>query len=112
SPISGTAWVEAPPRSVISDTNVSTVVLVACSDLATDSVEGQRGRPSGVIRFDLLNVVGSSPAALARPEADFPDRAASRSMAFQMSEWVSIERCATAVLPCQSVARLYRNKNS
>jgi hypothetical protein len=71
---------------VISDTNVSTVVLVACSDLATDSVEGQRGRPSGVTRFDLLKVVGSSPAFLARPEAERPARAASRSTAFQISE--------------------------
>ena len=48
---------------------------VAASDLATDSVEGQRARPSGVTRFDLLKVVGSRPAFLARPEADRPARA-------------------------------------
>ena len=85
---------------------------VAASDLATDSVEGQRGRPSGVIRFDLLKVVGSSPAALARPEADFPARAARRSIAFQMCEWVNIERCATAGLRCEDIVGIYRNKNS
>jgi hypothetical protein len=98
-PISGIACVAAPPRSVISDTKMSTVTPVACSDFATDSVEGQRGRPCGVTRFDLLNVVGSSPAFLASPDADRPARAASRSTAFQMSEWVSIARGATAILP-------------
>src|SRR3954452_1208801 len=93
------ACVEAPPRSVISDTKMSTVTPVACSDLAIDSVDGQRLRPSGVMRFDLLNVVGSSPAFLARPEADRPARAARRSTAFQMSACVSIVRwCATGVL--------------
>src|SRR3954466_1371330 len=92
------ACVEAPPRLVASETKVSKVVFVACSDFAMDSVDGQRGRPSGVMRFDLLKVVGSSPAALARPEAESPDFAASRSTAFQMSEWVSIWRGATAVL--------------
>ncbi len=71
---------------MISDTKVSTVMPVASSDFATDSVEGQRGRPSGVMRFDLLKVVGSSPAFLASPEADSPARAASRSTAFQISE--------------------------
>ena len=37
-----------------------------------NSVDGQRGRPSGVMRFDLLKVVGSSPAFLARPDAERP----------------------------------------
>src|ERR1700716_1407035 len=111
------AWVEAPPRSVISDTNVSTVTPVACSDLAIDSVDGQRLRPSGVMRFDLLKVVGSSPAFLAKPDAESPARAASRSTAFQISEWVSIVRwCATAILRCGANSfdseRLCRNKNS
>ena len=32
--------------------------------------DGQRGRPSGVMRFDLLNEVGSSPAFFASPEAE------------------------------------------
>src|SRR5437588_3762205 len=102
------------PLSLMSCTKVSTVVLVAASDFATDSVEGQRGRPSGVIRFDLLKVVGSSPAFLARPEADRPARAASRSTAFQISEWVSIARCATAILRAErsESCRLCRNKNS
>ena len=48
------------------------MVPVAASDFATDSVEGQRARPSGVMRFDLLKVVGSSPAFLARPDAREP----------------------------------------
>ena len=43
------------------------VVPVAASAFATDSVEGQRARPSGVMRFDLLKVVGSRPDFLARP---------------------------------------------
>ena len=63
---------------------VSIEVSVADSDFATDSVEGQRARPSGVMRLDLLKVVGSSPAFLASPEADRPARAASRSMAVQI----------------------------
>src|SRR3954464_15161341 len=96
--MSGTACVEAPPRSGISDTNVSTVVFVACSDFATDSVEGQRGRPSGVTRFDLLKVVGSSPAFLARPEADMPARAARRSSAPQIWAWVSCEELRAATV--------------
>jgi hypothetical protein len=50
------------------------------------------------MRFDLLKVVGSRPAFLASPEAERPARAARRSTAFQMSEWVSIARGATAVL--------------
>ena len=41
---------------------------MAASDLATDSVEGQRSRPSAVMRLDLLKVVGSSPARLASAE--------------------------------------------
>ena len=50
------------------------VVPVAANAFATDSVEGQRVRPSGVMRFDLLKVVGSSPAFLARPDGESPAR--------------------------------------
>ena len=60
--------------SPISVTKLSIGVAVAASALETDSVEGQRGRPSGVTRLDLLKVVGSSPAFLARPEGDSPPR--------------------------------------
>src|SRR5437588_11564883 len=74
----------------MSDTKVSMSVEVAASDFATDSVEGQRWRPSGVMRLDLLKVVGSSPARLASPDADSPERAASRSRAFQICAWVSM----------------------
>src|ERR1700756_766785 len=49
---------------------LSMELLVAASALATDSVEGHRSRPSAVTRLDLLKVVGSRPAALARAEAD------------------------------------------
>src|SRR5687767_13838641 len=68
------------------------LVPVAPSDFATDSVDGQRGRPSGVMRLDLLKVVGSRPAFFARPEAESPLRAASRSSADQIWAWVSIVR--------------------
>src|SRR5450759_3963462 len=49
---------------------------------------GQRGRPSGVMRLDLLKVVGSRPAFLARPEAVSLARAASRSMAVHI--WLCV----------------------
>jgi hypothetical protein len=65
-------------------------LLVAASALATDSVEGQRSRPSGVMRLDLLKVVGSRPARLASPEGDRPERSASRSSAVQIWPWVSM----------------------
>ena len=72
-------------------TKVSNGVLVAAKALAMDSVEGQRARPCGVTRFDLLKVVGSRPARRASPEADSPARAARRSMADQTCAWVSIQ---------------------
>src|SRR5271170_8170433 len=78
----------APPW--MSPTNVSSVVPVAASALLIDSVDGQRARPCGVMRFDLLNVVGSRPARRAKPEADKPARAARRSMADQTCACVSI----------------------
>ena len=52
------------------------------------AVEGQRGRPSGVTRLDLLNVVGSRPAFLASPDGVILARAASRSMAVQI--WLCV----------------------
>ena len=73
-PINGTVWA-APVLSAISDDEVLDADAVAASDLATDLVEGQRARPSGVIRLDLLKVVGSSPARLASPDGDSPARA-------------------------------------
>src|SRR5437899_12528885 len=66
------------------------VVPVAASALASDSVEGQRARPSGVMRLERLKVVGSRPERLARPEAERPERAARRSRAVQICAWVSI----------------------
>src|SRR5215467_10426112 len=80
----GRAWSE------IRATNWSSVAPVAASDFETDSVEGQRARPSGVMRFDLLNVVGSRPARLASPDADSPARAASRSIAVQICACVNM----------------------
>src|SRR5215510_2923960 len=70
--------------SSISWTNVSMLVPVAVSDLASDSVDGQRERPFGVMRFDRLKVVGSRPAFLARPDGDRPARAARRSSPVQI----------------------------
>jgi hypothetical protein len=72
------------PVSSINCTNVSMGVPVAVNALATDSVDGQRARPSGVTRFDLLKVVGSSPDFLARPEGESPATAARRSNAVQI----------------------------
>ena len=48
----------------------SIVEPVAAMILEIDSVDGQRGRPSTLLRFDLLKVVGSRPAFLARPDGD------------------------------------------
>lgn len=42
--------------------NSSSEAPVASSTLATDSVDGQRSRPSTDTRFDLLKVVASNPA--------------------------------------------------
>ena len=52
--------------------NSSRLAPVARSTLATDSVEGQRSRPSGLVRFERLKLVASSPDLRARPEADMP----------------------------------------
>src|ERR1044071_6441448 len=68
---------------------VSTLVLVAASAFATDSVDGQRARPSGVMRFDLLKVVGSRPDFFASPDGDSLERTARRSRAVQIWLWVS-----------------------
>ena len=76
--------------SPINCTKVSIEVPVAASALASDSVDGQRSRPSAVTRLDLLKVVGSSPARRASPEGDSPARSASRSSAAQTWPWVSI----------------------
>src|SRR5947208_7823764 len=78
----------APFDSPISDTKDSMLTLVAESALASDSVEGQRARPSGVMRFDLLKVVGSRPDRLARPDGDSLARAARRSRAVQI--WLCV----------------------
>src|SRR6185437_6098668 len=86
--MSGTLVIGALPLSVRSVMKLSTLVLVAARDLATDSVEGQRGRPSGVMRLDLLKVVGSSPAFLASPDGVKPERSARRSRAFQI--WLCV----------------------
>jgi hypothetical protein len=72
--------------------NDSTLVPVAASAFATDSVDGQRGRPSGVTRLDLLNVVGSRPAFLASPDGVRPERLARLSIALQIWLWVSMVR--------------------
>ncbi|CUX31500.1 hypothetical protein AGR13a_Cc30121 [Agrobacterium genomosp. 13 str. CFBP 6927] len=52
--------------------------------METDSVEGQRLRPSGPKRFDLLKDVGSRPARFANAEGVSSWRLASVSMALQI----------------------------
>src|SRR3954469_14533085 len=79
----------ARPVSSMSCTKMSTLVPVAASALATDSVDGQRARPSGVTRFDLLKVVGSRPDFFASPDGDSLERMARRSRAAQIWLWVS-----------------------
>src|SRR5215467_11531248 len=88
--ISGTPCEIGWASCSISWTNVSMLVPVAASDFASDSVEGQRERPCGVVRLDRLKVVGSSPAFLARPDGESPARAARRSIAVQTCECVNI----------------------
>src|SRR3984893_14370220 len=97
-PISGTPGAASRGLSAKSVTKVSALVAVAASALATDSVEGQRARPSAVMRLDLLNVVGSSPARLARPDGDSPARAARRSRAVQIWACVSMREPRPAVV--------------
>ena len=77
-------------RSLDQRPKASMLVPVATSALLIDSVDGQRARPAAVMRFDLLNVVGSRPARRARPEAESPARAARRSIADQTCACVSI----------------------
>jgi hypothetical protein len=84
-PISGSVFLTADrPASSISCTNASMEVPVAASAFATDWVEGQRVRPSAAMRFDLLNVVGSSPDFLASPDGESPAMPARRSSAVQI----------------------------
>src|SRR5690606_41833379 len=76
-----------PLRPASSAANSSQFGSAALSARVMLSVEGQRGLPSGAGRLDLLNVVGSSPAARARPEAVMPFRAARASIARQIWAW-------------------------
>jgi hypothetical protein len=52
--------------------NSSTGAPEALSTREMLSMVGQRGRPSGPLRFDGLNEVGSKAAFLARPDAENP----------------------------------------
>jgi hypothetical protein len=63
---------------------------VASMILASDSVDGQRGRPSAANLLDLLNVVESRPARLASPEAERSCCAASASIAAHTRLWESM----------------------
>jgi hypothetical protein len=83
---------------VISWVKSSKLAPVDSRTLAMLSVEGQRGRPSPVTRFDLLNEVGSRPALLASPDAERPQRRASASMAFHTFVWVSLFRGSEPVV--------------
>src|SRR5512135_2445040 len=105
-PSSGTDCTARAP-SPISCTKLSMELLVAASALETDSVEGQRSRPSGVMRLDLLKVVGSRPERLASPDGDNPARSASRSSAVQICSWVSV----FGAFGCLAMMRCLRSRN-
>src|SRR5262249_7773054 len=87
---------------------------VAASALAMDSVDGQRARPSAVMRFDLLKVVGSRPARRASPDAVNPVRAARLSMADQTCACVNIDIPLTPLrtprLPAPVQQRLFAGR--
>jgi hypothetical protein len=55
------------------------------------------------MRFDLLNVVGSSPDFLARPDGESPARAARRSRAVQI--WACVNMDIEARTECQEEFR-------
>src|SRR5688572_14140441 len=97
----------APLESEISATKASKLTPVAASALATDSVDGQRARPSGVTRFDLLNVVGSRPERLASPDADSLARTARRSSAVQI--WLCVS--GALGIPVSSLRLWSRSRN-
>src|SRR5262245_47159911 len=96
----GTTRIPPRPQLLSKPRKASIVVPVAAKTLATDSVDGQRARPSDVIRFDLLNVVGSRPERLARPDAESPARAATRSTAFQICACVSMGLAVIGTAAC------------
>jgi hypothetical protein len=52
-------------------------------------VDGQRLRPSAPIRFDLLKLVGSKPALIAKADKDIPLLSAKFSIPVQISEYVN-----------------------
>ncbi len=68
------------------------LVSVASIARARDSAEGQRALPPSMMRLDLLNAVGSSPAAFASPEVERPFRRAKASIAAHMRSCVSLVR--------------------
>ncbi len=77
------SWNVAPspvPGAPVSCTKLEKLSPVTVRILATDSVEGQRGRPSRVMRLLGLKAVGSRPARRAKPEAERPCLAANRSI--------------------------------
>src|SRR5581483_3741885 len=93
-PLAPSSRAETPlPAAPVSCTKLENVSPVTARIFATDSVLGQRGRPSRVMRLDGLNAVGSSPARRARPEAESPCLAARRSMPRQTSPCCSIWVC-------------------
>ena len=70
-PMSGTRRMRAdlarPSAPESRATKSSRLAPVAARILARLSVEGQRSLPLAALRLDLLKVVGSSPASLAKP---------------------------------------------
>jgi hypothetical protein len=100
SPIRGMGWACARARSAMtSAVKSSKEAPVASRTLAMLSVVGQRGRPSPVTRFDLLNEVESRPARLARPEAESATCTLEVSMDYLIEAKKFIQRAHDAFSP-------------
>jgi hypothetical protein len=71
-PINGMVVFMPPTPGSTRRMNSSRLAPVAFRILATDSVDGQRSRPSGLVRLERLKLVASRPDLRARPDADKP----------------------------------------
>jgi len=70
--MSGRAVAPEAGAGSTSCTKSARLAPVAWRTFEIDSVDGQRSRPSGLVRFDLLKLVASRPALRARPDAVMP----------------------------------------
>src|SRR3954470_9545940 len=98
--------VPSPPPSSSRLTNSAMLACVASRIFDKLSVLGQRGLPCLVVRLLLLKVVGSSPARLAKPDADRWFFAANISMPRQIALCVSIQGRLSPTLHRKSIFSL------